>query len=74
MLLFVLGLALFLCGAVFGVLPGIPFIVLAPLGLALLSLASNRLNRRLRAFVLRRWPGAWKRIHSFRTWLHRRLS
>ncbi len=73
-LLFALGTFLVLFGLIFGPLPLIPAIVLVPAGVALLSLASNRLNRRLRAFVLRRWPNAWHRIQRLRAWLHRRLS
>ena len=73
-LLFTLGAFLVLFGLVFGPLPLIPAVVLVPLGVALLSLASDRLNRRLRVFVMRRWPNAWKRIQRVRAWLHRRLS
>lgn len=73
-LLFALGTILVLVGIVFGPLPLVPAIVLVPLGAALLSLASNRLNRRLRAFVMRRWPNAWQRIQRVRAWLHSRLS
>ena len=73
-LLFALGTFLVLFGLIFGPLPLIPAIVLVPAGVALLSLASNRLNLRLRAFVLRRWPNAWHRIQRLRAWLHRRLS
>ncbi len=73
-LLFAVGAFLVLFGLIFGPLPLIPAIVLVPLGLALLSLASDRLNRRLRAFVMRRWPNAWQRIQRVRAWLHRRLS
>ena len=73
-LLFGLGAFLVLFGLVFGPLPLIPAVVLVPLGVALLSLASDRLNRRLRAFVMRRWPNAWQRIQRVRAWLHRRLS
>ena len=73
-LLFALGTFLVLVGLVFGPLPLVPAIVLVPLGAALLSLASNRLNRRLRAFVMRRWPNVWQRIQRVRAWLHRRLS
>jgi len=73
-LLFTLGAFLVLFGLIFGPLPLIPAVVLVPLGIALLSLASDRLNRRLRAFVMRRWPGAWRRIQRVRAWLHRRLS
>lgn len=72
--LFALGAFLVLFGLVFGPLPLIPAVVLVPLGVALLSLASDRLNRRLRAFVMRRWPSAWQRIQRVRAWLHRRLS
>ncbi|MCY3931038.1 MAG: hypothetical protein OXH70_04930 [Acidobacteria bacterium] len=73
-LLFALGALLVLFGIIFGPLPGIPAIVLVPAGVALLSLASKRLNQRLRAFVIRRWPNAWHRIQRVRAWLHRRLS
>lgn len=73
-LLFALGTFLVLVGLVFGPLPLVPAIVLVPVGAALLSLASNRLNRRLRAFVMRRWPNVWQRIQRVRAWLHRRLS
>ncbi len=73
-LLFALGSFLVLFGVIFGPLPLIPAIVLVPAGVALLSLASNRLNRRLRTFVMRRWPNAWRRIQRVRAWLHRRLS
>ena len=73
-LLFALGTFLVLFGVIFGPLPGIPFLILVPAGVALLSLASNRLNLRLRAFIMRRWPNAWHRIQSVRAWLHRRLS
>lgn len=73
-LLFALGSFLVLFGLIFGPLPLIPAIVLVPAGVALLSLASNRLNLRLRAFIMRRWPNAWHRIQSVRAWLHRRLS
>lgn len=73
-LLFALGTFLLLFGLIFGPLPLIPAIVLVPAGLALLSLASNRLNLRLRAFIMRRWPDAWHRIQRVRAWLHRRLS
>jgi len=73
-LLFALGTFLVLFGVILGWLPGIPFIVLVPAGVALLSLASNRLNLRLRNFIMRRWPNAWQRIHRVRAWLHRRLS
>ena len=73
-LLFALGTILVLVGIVFGPLPLVPAIVLVPLGAALLSLASNRLNRRLQAFVMRRWPNAWQRIQRVRAWLHSRLS
>jgi len=73
-LLFALGSFLVLFGLIFGPLPLIPAIVLVPAGVALLSLASNRLNRRLRAFIMRRWPNAWHRIQKVRAWLHRRLS
>ncbi len=73
-LLFALGSFLVLFGLIFGPLPLIPAIVLVPAGLALLSLASNRLNFRLRAFVRNRWPNAWLRIQRVRAWLHRRLS
>ena len=73
-LLFALGTILVLVGIVFGPLPLVPAIVLVPLGAALLSLASNRLNRRLQAFVMRRWPNAWQRIQRVRAWLHGRLS
>lgn len=73
-LLFAVGAFLVLFGLVFGPLPLIPAIVLVPAGLALLSLASDRLNRRLRGFVMRRWPNAWNRIQRVRAWLHRRLS
>ncbi len=73
-LLFALGSFLVLFGLIFGPLPLIPAIVLVPAGVALLSLASNRLNLRLRAFIMRRWPNAWHRIQGVRAWLHRRLS
>ena len=73
-LLFAAGAFLVLFGLIFGPLPLIPAVVLVPLGVALLSLASNRLNLRLRAFVVRRWPNAWQRIQRVRAWLHRRLS
>lgn len=73
-LLFALGTFLVLFGLIFGPLPLIPAIVLVPAGVALLSLASNRLNLRLRAFIMRRWPNAWHRIQRVRAWLHRRLS
>ncbi len=73
-LLFAAGSFLVFLGLIFGPLPGIPAVVLVPLGVALLSLASNRLNLRLRAVVVRRWPGAWLRIQRVRAWLHRRLS
>ena len=73
-LLFALGTFLVLFGLIFGPLPLIPAIVLVPAGVALLSLASNRLNLRLRAFIMRRWPNAWHRIQKVRAWLHRRLS
>ncbi|MYA07712.1 MAG: hypothetical protein F4060_16865 [Holophagales bacterium] len=73
-LLFALGSLLVLFGLIFGPLPLIPAIVLVPAGVALLSLASNRLNLRLRAFIMRRWPNAWHRIQGVRAWLHRRLS
>ncbi|MXZ39686.1 MAG: hypothetical protein F4230_05390 [Holophagales bacterium] len=73
-LLFALGSFLVLFGLIFGPLPLIPAIVLVPVGVALLSLASNRLNLRLRAFIMRRWPNAWHRIQGVRAWLHRRLS
>ena len=73
-LLFALGVFLVLFGLVFGPLPLIPAVVLVPLGVALLSLASDRLNRRLRTFIMRRWPNAWQRIQRVRAWLHRRLS
>ena len=73
-LLFALGTFLVLFGLIFGPLPVIPAIVLVPAGVALLSLASNRLNLRLRAFVMHRWPNAWDRIQRVRAWLHRRLS
>lgn len=73
-LLFALGSFLVLFGLIFGPLPGIPAIVLVPAGAALLSLASNRLNLRLRAFVMHRWPNTWFRIQRVRAWLHRRLS
>ena len=73
-LLFALGSFLVLFGLIFGPLPLIPAIVLVPAGVALLSLASNRLNLRLRNFVMHRWPTAWQRIQQFRAWLHRRLS
>ncbi len=73
-LLFGLGALLLLVGLVAGWLPGIPAIVLIPLGVALLSLASDRLNRRLRVFVMHRWPNAWQRIQRVRAWLHGRLS
>jgi len=73
-LLFALGTLLVLFGLVFGPLPLIPAVVLVPAGVALLSLASDRLNRRLRVFVMRRWPNAWHRIQKVRAWLHRRLS
>ena len=73
-LLFAVGTFLVLFGLVFGPLPGIPAVVLVPAGVALLSLASDRLNRRLRAFIMRRWPNAWHRIQRVRAWLHSRLS
>ena len=73
-LLFALGSFLVLFGVVFGPLPLIPAVVLVPAGLALLSLASDRLNRRLRAFIRHRWPNGWKRIQKVRAWLHSRLS
>lgn len=73
-LLFALGSFLVLFGLIFGPLPLIPAVVLVPAGVALLSLASNRLNLRLRAFIMRRWPNAWHRIQKVRAWLHRRLS
>ena len=73
-LLFALGAFLLFIGLVAGWLPLIPAAVLVPLGLALLSLASDRLNRRLRAFVMRRWPNAWRRIQRVQAWMHRRLS
>ncbi len=73
-LLFAVGAFLVLVGLVFGPLPLVPAVVLIPLGVALLSLASDRLNRRLRTFVMRRWPNAWQRIHQVRAWLHSRLS
>ena len=73
-LLFAAGAFLVLFGLIFGPLPLIPAIVLVPAGVALLSLASDRLNRRLRILIIRRWPNAWKRIHRVRAWLHRRLS
>ena len=73
-LLFAVGTFLVLFGIVFGPLPLIPAVVLVPLGVALLSLASNRLNQRLRSFVMHRWPNAWRRIQRLRAWLHRRLS
>ncbi len=74
LVLFALGAFLFLVGFILGPLPGVPFIVLVPLGIALLSLASDRLNRRLRTFVMHRWPKAWQRVQLVRAWLHRRLS
>ncbi len=73
-LLFALGSFLVLFGLIFGPLPLIPAVVLVPAGVALLSLASNRLNLRMRAFIMRRWPNAWHRIQRVRAWLHSRLS
>lgn len=73
-LLFVLGGLLLVIGWAGVVLPLVPAIVLVPLGAALLTLASDRLNRRLRAFVMRRWPSGWQRVQHFRAWLHHRLS
>ena len=73
-LLFAFGSFLVLFGLIFGPLPLIPAVVLIPAGVALLSLASNRLNRRLRTFIMRRWPNAWHRIQRVRAWLHGRLS
>lgn len=74
LLLFALGAFLVFVGLIFGPLPLVPAVVLVPLGVALLSLASNRLNLRLRAFFMHRWPNAWQRIQRVRAWLHRRLS
>ena len=73
-LLFAVGAFLVLFGLVLGPLPLIPAAVLVPAGVALLSLASDRLNRSLRAFIMRRWPKAWERIQRVQAWLHRRLS
>lgn len=73
-LLFALGALSLMVGLVAGWLPLVPAIVLIPLGVALLSLASNRLNRRLRIFIMHRWPNAWLRIQRVRSWLHHRLS
>ena len=73
-LLFALGGLFLLLGIIGVLLPVVPQIVPLALGAALLSLASDRLNRRLRAFVMRRWPNAWRRIQRVQAWLHHRLS
>ena len=73
-LLFALGGLFLLLGIVGVALPVVPQIVPLALGVSLLSLASDRLNRRLRAFVMHRWPNAWLGIQRVRSWLHRRLS
>lgn len=54
-------------------LPGIQGILTIAVGLAILSLASDRAHQLLRR-ALSRWPGVWRRVERLRRKLHRRLS
>lgn len=55
------------------VLPGIQGILTIAVGMAIMSLASDRVHRRLQR-LLSRWPGVQDRMEGFRRRAHRWLS
>ncbi len=71
--LVLLGWTLILIGIAGLVLPGLQGVLTILAGLALLSVASNRVHRWLQR-LLQRWPGLRRRLDRFRRRLHRRLS
>ena len=71
--LFLVGSVLLLIGLVGLALPVVPQTIPLALGIAILSLASEWVHKRLRRLFVR-WPSAWRRIQAVRRRLHDWLS
>ena len=67
------GWVLVLLGVAGLFLPILQGALLLALGLALLSLGSEKVHLRLRSWM-GRWPGLWKRLERLRRRLHLRLN
>lgn len=73
LVLFAVGGLLLFIGLVGLALPVIPQTIPLALGVALLSLASERVHRYLKS-ILHRWPRIWRTIQAFRNRLESWLS
>ena len=73
LLVLFVGTVLIAIGTAGLVLPGIQGILTIAVGLAVVSLASDRVHRQLRR-LLSRWPSVQERVENFRHRAHRWLS